>query len=174
MRNFHFIRCRLFRSLHLHSGHKGLGHEVPTVLRIKWKDALPFELIDRYARRMFIKNTIKNTIDYFSMEALPATVSMKLNPDLQTMLMADGLCRISETHLGKGLEDAKVGTPYVCVRRGQNCTFIISLGRQANYPRLLVTGYVVIIESIHWLDDHNYRYGSFETVSVLSIECVLN
>ena len=28
--------------------------------------------------------------------------------------MADGLCRISGIHLGIGLEDAKVGTPYVC------------------------------------------------------------
>ena len=60
-------------------------------------DALPFELIDRYARRMTIKNTIKNAIDYFHIEAQSVSVSMKLGPDLQTTLMADGLCRISVT-----------------------------------------------------------------------------
>ena len=81
-------------------------------------DALPLELIDRYARRVTIENTIKNAIDYFHMEALSATVSMKLNPDLQTTVMADGLCRISVTHLGKGLEDAKASTACVFGCRG--------------------------------------------------------
>ena len=137
-------------------------------------DELPLKLIDRYARRMTIKNTIKNAIDYFYMEPPSATVSMKLNPELQTTLMADGLCRIFGTHLGKGLEDAKVGTPCVCGRRSQNRTFIVNLGRQANYSRLLATGYAEIIESIFWLDDHNCGYGSIETVFVLSIECVWN
>ena len=111
-------------------------------------NVLPCELIDRYAHRMTIKNTIKNAIDYFHMEAQSATVSMKLDSDLQTTQMADGLGRISDTHLGKSLEDAKVGTPCVCGRRGQNRTFILTPGRQANYPRLLATGYDETIESI--------------------------
>ena len=111
-------------------------------------DALPLELIDRYAPRMTIKNTVKNSIDKFHMEAQSATVSMKLDSHLQTTLMADGLVRISSTHLGIGLKDAKVGIPCVCGRRGQNRTFILSLGRQANYPRLLAIGYAEIIESI--------------------------
>ena len=38
------------------------------------------KLIDRYARRVTIKNTIKNAIDYFHMEAPSATVAMKLDP----------------------------------------------------------------------------------------------
>ena len=99
---------------------------------------------------------------------------MKLDPDLQTKLIADGFCRISGAHLDKGLKDAKVGTPCVRGRRGQNRTFIFSLGRQANHLRLLATGYAEIIESILWLDDHNYGYGSFEIVFVLSNECVWN
>ena len=113
------------------------------------------KLIDRYTRRVTIEYTIKNAIDYFRMEAPSATVSMKLNPNLKKTVMADGLCRISGTRLDKGLEDAKVGTTCVCGCRGQNRTFIVSLGRQANYPRLLATGYAKIIESILWLDDHN-------------------
>ena len=60
-------------------------------------DGLPFELIDRYALRMTIKYAIKNSIDYFHMEATSVTVSMKLNPDFQSMLTTDGLCRISGT-----------------------------------------------------------------------------
>ena len=41
--------------------------------------ALPFKLIDQYARPMTIKNTIKNAIDYFYMEAPSAMVSMKVD-----------------------------------------------------------------------------------------------
>ena len=63
--------------------------------------ALPFKLIDRYARPMTIKNTIKNAIDYFYMGAPAAMVSMKVDPDLRITRMADGLCRISGTHLAK-------------------------------------------------------------------------
>ena len=61
----------------------------------------------------------------------------------------------------------------MCVRRcrGQNRTFIVSLGRQANYPRLLATDYAEKIESILWLDDHSYGFGSFEFVICL---CQLN
>ena len=123
---------------------------------------------------MTIKNTIKNAIDYFYMGAPAAMVSMKLDPDLQIKLIADGFCRISGAHLDKGLKYAKVGTPCVRGRRGQNRKFIFSLGRQANYPRLRVIGYAKIIESILWLDDYNYGYGLFETVFVLSNECVWN
>ena len=63
---------------------------------------------------MTIKYTIKNSVECFHIEAPSVTVWMKLNPDLQSMLTAGGLCRISGTHLGKGLKDAKVGTPCVC------------------------------------------------------------
>ena len=62
----------------------------------------------------------------------------------------------------------------MCVRvqRSESHIHRQPLVRQANYPRLLATGYVEIIESILWLDDRNYEYGSFETEFVLSIECV--
>ena len=60
---------------------------------------------------MTIKSTINSAIDYFYMGAPAATVSMKLDPDLQAKLIADGLCRIFGAHLDKGLKDAKVGTP---------------------------------------------------------------
>ena len=131
-------------------------------------------LIDQYARSMTNKNTIKNAIDYFHMEAPSATVSMKLGSDLQTTLMAVGLCRISGTHLGIGLEDAKASTACVFGCRGHYHKFIHSLGRQANYLYLLAIGYAEIIESILWLNDHSCGYSSLETVFVLLIECVGN
>ena len=97
VRNLHFLRRRLFRLLYLHSDHKGLGNEIPTVLRTNGMGALPHKLIDQYSRPMTIKNTIKNAIDCFHMEARSTMVLMKLDPDLQTTLTTDGLCRISGT-----------------------------------------------------------------------------
>ena len=138
-------------------------------------DALPLKLIDQYARPKTIKNTIKNAIDCFHIEASSAMVSMKLDSDLRTTLLADEICRISGTRAPrKGLEDAKASTACVFGYRGQNYTFIVSLGPQANYPRLQATGHAKIIESILWLDDRSYEYSSLEIVFVQSIECVWN
>ena len=78
-------------------------------------NALPLELIDQYARPMTIKNTIKNAIDYFHMEAPSTTVSMKLGSDLQTTLMADGLCRISGRRTSAKVWKTK-GKHCICVR----------------------------------------------------------
>ena len=77
-------------------------------------DALPLKLIDRYARPMIIKNTIKNAIDFFHMEAPSASVSMKLDPDLQTTVMADGLCRISGTRTSAKVWKTQRQAPHVC------------------------------------------------------------
>ena len=77
-------------------------------------DALPLKLIDRYARPMIIKNPIKNAIDFFHMEAPSASVSMKLDPDLQTTVMADGLCRISGTRTSAKVWKTQRQAPHVC------------------------------------------------------------
>ena len=64
---------------------------------------------------MTIKNTIKNAIDYFYMEAPVATVSMKLDPDLQTKLIAAGVCRISGVHFRQRIE-RREGRHSMCAR----------------------------------------------------------
>ena len=63
---------------------------------------------------MIIKNTIKNAIDFFHMEAPSASVSMKLDPDLQTTVMADGLCRISGTRTSAKVWKTQRQAPHVC------------------------------------------------------------
>ena len=77
-------------------------------------DALLLKLIAWYARRMIIKNTIKNAIDYIHMEAPFAKVPMKLNPDLQSILMADGLCRISGTRISTKVWKTQKQALHVC------------------------------------------------------------
>ena len=65
-----------------------LGHEKPTLLLTNQMHAPAARLIDRYARRMVIENTIADAIDFFHMDALSAAVPMKIDLDVQLTLMA--------------------------------------------------------------------------------------
>ena len=47
-----------------------LGHEKPTLLITNQMDVPAHRLVDRYARRMVIENTIADAIDFFHMDAL--------------------------------------------------------------------------------------------------------
>ena len=47
-----------------------LGHDKPTLLLTNQMDVPPARLIERYARRMIIENTLADAIDFFHMDAL--------------------------------------------------------------------------------------------------------
>ena len=83
-----------------------LGHERPTLLITNQTDVPARELVDRYARRMVIENTIADAIDFFHMDALSAAVPLKVHLDLQVTLMASALYRVPARRLGNGMEKA--------------------------------------------------------------------
>lgn len=56
---------------------KGLGHEKPTLLMTNRMEEKPAELVDRYARRMLIENSIEDAINFFHMDALSSTVPLR-------------------------------------------------------------------------------------------------
>ena len=64
-------------------------------------------LIERYAQRMVIANSIADGIDFFHMEALSSAVAMKITCDLQLTLMASSLYRLLGARVGRGYEVAK-------------------------------------------------------------------
>ena len=109
-------------------------------------------LIDRYARRMVIENTIANAIDFFHMDALSAAVPLKVHLDLQLTLMASALYRILAKRLGNGMEHARARTLF---RKVVNTSAIIeikphdiaSLGRRAHNP-ILHAGYADLRQTI--------------------------
>ena len=61
---------------------RDLGHERPTLLLTNQMRVPAARLIDRYARRMVIENTIADAIDFFHMDALSAAVPMKVDVDI--------------------------------------------------------------------------------------------
>ena len=84
-----------------------LGHEEPTILLTNQLTATVAKLIERYARRMIIENSIEDGIDFFHMDALSSAVAMKVDCDLQLTLMASSLYRLLAGRIGRGYEQAK-------------------------------------------------------------------
>jgi hypothetical protein len=71
-----------------------LGHEEPTILLTNNTRAKPGELITRYARRMLIENGIAEAIRFFHIDALSSMVGLKVDFDLQILLIASSLYRL--------------------------------------------------------------------------------
>jgi hypothetical protein len=84
-----------------------LGHEEPTILLTNQLTTTPTKLIERYARRMIIENSIEDGIDFFHIDALSSAVAMKVDCDLQLTLMASSLYRLLAGRIGRGYEHAK-------------------------------------------------------------------
>jgi hypothetical protein len=87
-----------------------LGHEEPTFLLTNRLTCSVPSLVERYARRMIIENTIQDGIDFFHMDALSSAVPMKVDCDLQLTLMASSLYRLLGNQIGNGYEQAKSRT----------------------------------------------------------------
>lgn len=84
-----------------------LGHEEPTFLLTNQLTRSASKLIQRYAQRMIIENSIADGIDFFHMDALSSAVAMKVNLDLQLTLMASSLYRLFAYKIGNGYQRAK-------------------------------------------------------------------
>jgi hypothetical protein len=84
-----------------------LGHEEPTVLLTNQLTRPAPPLVQRYAQRMIIENTIADGIDFFHMDALSSAVAMRVNCDLQLTLMASSLYRLLAGRIGRGYERAE-------------------------------------------------------------------
>ncbi len=140
-----------------------LGHEKPTLLITNQMDPPARVLVDRYARRMVIENTIADAIDFFHMDALSAAVPLKVQLDLQITLMASVLYRILAKRLGNGMQNAG---PRNLFRKVVNSSatieikpeeVVVSLGRRANNPLLIAVGYAEQRQQIPWLANRVLR-----------------
>ncbi len=140
-----------------------LGHDKPTLLITNQMDEHAGQLIDRYARRMIIENTLADAIDFFHMDALSSAVPLKIEMDLQLTLMASTLYRVLAQRVGRGMETAKPRTLFEKLVRNQATIQIrskdiqVSLSRRANNPYLLAAGYGNAEVQIPWLDNRKLR-----------------
>jgi hypothetical protein len=140
-----------------------LGHEEPTLLLTNQLDRSAATLIDRYARRMVIENSISEAIDFFHMDALSSAVAMKVNCDLQLTLMASSLYRLLGSKLGQGYEVAKANhifrdlvdaTAHVSLT---DKDIVVRFQKRAHNPLLLAAGFDQTPVTVPWLGGKRLR-----------------
>jgi hypothetical protein len=134
-----------------------LGHEEPTILLTNQLTPIAPRLIERYAGRMIIENSIEDGIDFFHMDALSSAVAMKVDCDLQLTLMASSLYRLLAGRIGRGYEQAKSrhlfrdfvdATAHVTIRESE---IIVRYQNRAHNPLLVASGFDTTETVIPWL-----------------------
>jgi len=140
-----------------------LGHEAPTVLLTNQLQRAPAKLIERYARRMVIENSIAEGINFFHMDALSSAVAMKVNCDLQLTLMASSLYRLLGSRVGKGYELARAdhifrdfvdATAHVSITAKD---ILVRFQKRAHNPLLLAARFDQTQMPIPWLRGKRLR-----------------
>ena len=138
---------------------RDLGHDKPTLLLTNQFGTPARELIDRYARRMLIENTIANAIDFFHMDALSAAVPLRIDLDVQLTVLASALYRILAARVGERFrtaEPASLFRKFVEASATVDISdhqIVVTLGRRAHNPHLIEAGYSDSTTAIPWL--HN-------------------
>jgi hypothetical protein len=134
-----------------------LGHEQPTLLLTNQLRRAPATLIERYAHRMLIENSISDSIEFFHIDALSSAVPMKVNCDLQLTLMASSLYRLLGRRVGNGYETARcqhVFRDFVDATADVTLTeqhLRVRFQKRAHNPLLLAAGYQQTDVKIPWL-----------------------
>lgn len=141
-----------------------LGHEEPIFLLTNQLTRSAPKLINRYAQRMIIENSIEDGIDFFHMDALSSAVAMKVNFDLQLTLMASSLYRILSSRIGNGYQNAKSrhifrdfvdATGNVIITEKE---ILIRFQKRAHNPLLIAAGFDKVDIKIPWLGRKRLRF----------------
>lgn len=134
-----------------------LGHEEPTFLLTNQMRRSPSKLIERYAHRMLIENSIADGIDFFHMDALSSAVAMKVNCDLQLTLMASSLYRLLGDRIGNGYETAKSRHIFRDFVEATATVFVdernitVRYQKRAHNPLLIASGFADTDIRVPWL-----------------------
>jgi transposase-like protein len=141
-----------------------LGHEEPTFLVTNQLRRAASTLIERYAQRMVIENSIADGIDFFHMDALSSAVAMKITCDLQLTLMASSLYRLLGAQVGRGYEVAKGRHIFrdfidaVGLITLSDDTSQVQYQKRAHNPLLIAAGFGTTDVPIPWLGNKRLRF----------------
>jgi len=134
-----------------------LGHEEPTILLTNQLTRTAPKLVERYAQRMIIENSIADGIDFFHMDALSSAVALKVNCDLQLTLMASSLYRLLARRIGQGYERTEsrhLFRDFVDATAEVNITksdIVVRYQKRAHNPLLLAANFDTTDVRIPWL-----------------------
>ena len=140
-----------------------LGHEEPTLLITNQLRLSPTTLIERYAQRMLVENSIADGIDFFHMDALSSAVAMKVNCDLQLTLMASSLYRLFGVQIGHGYAEAKSRHSFRDFIDAAGLVtltddeILVRFQKRAHNPLLLAAGFASLSPPLSWLGGKRLR-----------------
>jgi hypothetical protein len=113
-------------------------------------------LIEFYARRMLIENSIADSVEFFHIDALSSAVALKINCDLQLTLMASSLYRLLGAKIGKEYTTADSSHLFrdfieanAMVTITDN-TVEVAFGKRAHSPLLLAAGFQNTETAVPW------------------------
>jgi Transposase DDE domain len=132
------------------------GHEKPTLLLTNQMRRSASSLIEFYARRMLIENSIADSVEFFHIDALSSAVALKINCDLQLTLMASSLYRLLGAKVGKEYTTADSSHLFrdfieanAMVTITDN-TVEVAFGKRAHSPLLLAAGFQNTELAVPW------------------------
>lgn len=132
------------------------GHEKPTLLLTNQMRRSASSLIEFYARRMLIENSIADSVEFFHIDALSSAVALKINCDLQLTLMASSLYRLLGAKIGKEYTTADSSHLFrdfieanAMVTITDN-TVEVAFGKRAHSPLLLAAGFQNTELAVPW------------------------
>jgi transposase len=141
---------------------RDLGHDEPTLFLTNDDEAKPAGLVERYARRMLIENSIAENVGFFHLDALCSTVAIQVDLDVMLTLMANALYRGVAQHL-RGFERAR---PKQVFRRFLSTParvsvsdkeVVVRLRRLAHHPVLLASGVLDAAPRVPWWNGRRLR-----------------
>ena len=140
-----------------------LGHEQPTLLLTNQLRRGAPGLIQKYAQRMLIENSIADGVDFFHMDALSSAVAMKVTCDLQLTLMGSSLYRLFAARIGGGYTTAESRTIYRdFIDASAQVTITpdtveVRFGKRAHNPYLLAAGFADTDIAVPWWQGRRLR-----------------
>ena len=140
-----------------------LGHEEPTLLITNQLRRGVVSLVDTYAKRMLIENSISDGVDFFHMDALSSVVAMKVNCDLQLTLMGSSLYRLLGARVGGAYATAESRHIYRdFVQASAQVTVApdnveVRFGKRAHNPYLLDAGFPETDVPVPWWGGRRLR-----------------
>jgi hypothetical protein len=142
---------------------RDLGHEEPTLLVTNQLRRGAVGLIEAYAKRMLIENSISDGVDFFHMDALSSAVAMKVNCDLQLTLMGSSLYRLLGAQLGGAYATAEsrhIFRDFVQASARVTVTddsVEVRFGKRAHNPFLLDAGFADTDVAVPWWEGRRLR-----------------
>jgi hypothetical protein len=140
-----------------------LGHEQPTLLLTNQLRRGAAGLIETYAKRMLIENSISDGVDFFHMDALSSVVAMKINCDLQLTLIGSSLYHLFAAQIGGAYTTAESrhiwrdfidASAHITIT---NDTVEVRFGKRAHNPYLLDAGFAETDIPVPWWEGRKLK-----------------